>query len=100
MLSVINGENKISPIPSPSKKEKKKGQGSRKVAKPKSLATGTSTFKPGKKKPKQTLTTETPNVEADPIPLHVDIGQVHGSQLPLVHPSEGGMSCYDSISFH
>ena len=61
MLTAIQGDNKISPVPSPTKKVKrKKGQGSRKVAQPKSLATETSAPKPDKRgQQQQTLTADT-----------------------------------------
>ena len=62
MLTAIQGDNLISPIPSPTKKVKrKKGQGSRKVTQPKSLATETSAPKPDKRgqQQKQTLTADT-----------------------------------------
>ena len=61
MLTAIQGDNKISPIPSPTKKVKrKKGQGSRKVAQPKSLFTETSAPKPDKRgQQQQTLTADT-----------------------------------------
>jgi hypothetical protein len=60
MLTAIQGDNKISHVPSPTKKVKrKKGQGSRKVAQPKSLATGTSVSKPEKRRQQQTLTADT-----------------------------------------
>ena len=61
MFTAIQGDNKISPIPSPTKKVKrKKGQGSRKVAQPKSLATETSVPKPDTRgQQQQTLITDT-----------------------------------------
>lgn len=50
MLSAIQGDKVVSPVPSPTKKVKrKKGQGSRKVAQPKSLDTETSDPKPTKR---------------------------------------------------
>jgi hypothetical protein len=60
MLTAIQGDNIISPVPSPTKKVKrKKGQGSRKVTQPKSLTTETYAPKPGQKGQQTTLTVDT-----------------------------------------
>ena len=78
MRTAIQGDNKISPIPSPTKKVKwKKGQGSRKVAQPKSLDTETSDPKAAKKGQQQ------PPLTADTLRIIIQ------SLAPKQRPTEG-----------
>jgi hypothetical protein len=78
MRTAIQGDNKISPVPSPTKKVKrKKGQGSRKVAQPKSLDTEISDPKLAKRGQQQ------PPLTADTLRI------ITQSLAPKQRPTEG-----------
>lgn len=90
MLTAIQGDNIVSPIPSPTKKVKrKKGQGSRKVAQPKPLATETSAPKPDKRgQQQQTLTADTLKIISQSLAQKKGQRRAlrHHNQCPRVNP--------------